>query len=266
MDDITERFPGSPTLRTTMAAAPFLFRKLLTLLILSDDCDKQQKKYFQTIVSLWQTTELPSRDNAKTSICPQRTNKHHWIIYMIVWQNFSCAQATKLFFHKALPNWLWQTKIIFNKLKDELRSSDISSAFFSWAFLFSSWKMYLANIRAPLPQRLQNQILRLVCEYCAQIFPRLVPGLGGLGYGLLCIPTMIAFYYTVIMAWAFYFMFQVTTTATSVSSLRCCNSFLFRPQSSTCAFGWAKRGFMIFFLPFYRPINASGPPIWSFTL
>ena len=42
-----------------------------------------------------------------------------------------------------------------------------------------------------------------------QIFPRLVPGLGGLGYGLLCIPTMIAFYYTVIMAWAFYFMFQV---------------------------------------------------------
>ena len=51
MDDITETFPGSPTLRTTMAAAPFLFRKLLTLLILSDDCDKQQKKYFQTIVT-----------------------------------------------------------------------------------------------------------------------------------------------------------------------------------------------------------------------
>ena len=73
MDDITERFPGSPTLRTTMAAAPFLFRKLLTLFILSDgcdkqqkilsydcdkqqkilsdDCDKQQKKYFQTNVT-----------------------------------------------------------------------------------------------------------------------------------------------------------------------------------------------------------------------
>ena len=168
--------------------------------ILSDDCDKQQK---------------------------------HWVIYMIVWQNFSCAQATKLFFHKALPNWLWQIKIIFNKLKDELRSSDISSAFFSWAFLFSSWKMYLANIRAPLPQRLQNQILRRVCEYRAQIFPRLVPGLGGLGYGLLCIPTMIAFYYTVIMAWAFYFMFQVTTTATSLSLLSCCNLFFI----SACAFG-----------------------------
>ena len=45
MDDITETFPGSPMLRTTMAAAPFLFRKLLiSLLILSDDCDKQQQK------------------------------------------------------------------------------------------------------------------------------------------------------------------------------------------------------------------------------
>ena len=72
MDDITETFPGSPMLRTTMAAAPFLFRKLFTLLILSDgcdkkkihsyncdkqqkilldDCDKQQQKYFQTIVT-----------------------------------------------------------------------------------------------------------------------------------------------------------------------------------------------------------------------
>ena len=249
MDDITERFPGSPTLRTTMAAAPFLFRKLLTLLILSDDIDKQQKNTFRR---LWQTTEVPSRDKPKTSICPQTTIKHHWIIYMIVWQNFSCAQATKLFFHMALPNWLWQIKIIFNKLKDELCTSDISFAFFSWAFLFSSWKMYLANIRAPLPQRLQNQISRQL-YFRAQIFPRLVPGLGGLGYGLLCIPTMIAFYYTVIMAWAFYFMFQVTTTATSVSSLRCCNSFLFRPQSSTCAFGWAKRGFMIFFFHFIDP-------------
>ena len=108
-------------------------------------------------------------------------------------------------------------KIIFNKLKDELRTSDISSVSFSWAFLFSSWKMFLANTRAPRPQRLQNQMLRRVCQYRAQIFPRLVPGLGGLGYGLLCIPTMIAFYYTVIMAWAFYFMFQVTTTVTSLS-------------------------------------------------
>ena len=116
-------------------------------------------------------------------------------------------------------------KIIFNKIKDELCTSDISSAFFSWAFLFSSWKMYLANTRAPLPQRLQNQMLKRVCEYRAQIFPRLVPGLGGLGYGLLCIPTMIAFYYTVIMAWAFYFMFQVTTTVTSLSLLGCCVFF-----------------------------------------
>ena len=141
-----------------------------------------------------------------------------------------------------------------------MRPSDISFAFFSWVFLFSSWKMYLANIRALLPQRLQNQMLRRVCQYRAQIFPRLVPGLGGLGYGLLCIPTMIAFYYTVIMAWAFYFMFQVTTTATSVSLLCCCN-FSFRPQSSTCAFGWAKLGFMVFFLQIYRPIKSSGPTI-----
>ena len=201
-----------------------------------------------TFRRLWQTTKVPSRDNAKTSICPQTTIKHHWIIYTIVWQNFSCAQATKLFFHKALPNWLWQIKIIFNKLKDELRTSDISSASFSWAFLFSSWKMYLANIRAPLPQRLQNQILRRACEYRTQIFPRLVPGLGGLGYGLLAIPTMIAFYYTVIMAWAFYFMFQVTTTATSLSLLGCCNFFI-----SACAFGWAKRGFIISFFQFIDP-------------
>ena len=43
MDDITETFPGSPTLPTTMGAAPFLFRKLLTLLIRWDDCEKQQK-------------------------------------------------------------------------------------------------------------------------------------------------------------------------------------------------------------------------------
>lgn len=42
-----------------------------------------------------------------------------------------------------------------------------------------------------------------------QIFPRLVPGLPGLGYGIMAIPVMIAFYYTVIMAWGFYFMFQV---------------------------------------------------------
>ena len=36
-----------------------------------------------------------------------------------------------------------------------------------------------------------------------------MPGLPGLGYGIMAIPVMIAFYYTVIMAWGFYFMFQV---------------------------------------------------------
>ena len=30
----------------------------------------------------------------------------------------------------------------------------------------------------------------------------------GLGYGILSIPTMMTFYYTLIMSWAFYYMFQ----------------------------------------------------------
>ena len=37
----------------------------------------------------------------------------------------------------------------------------------------------------------------------------------------------------------------------------------FWPQSSACAFLWAKLGFMIFFLQIYSPINVSGPRIWS---
>ena len=41
--------------------------------------------------------------------------------------------------------------------------------------------------------------------------------------------------------------------------------FGFRPQSSACAFLWAKKGFVNFF-QIYRPINVTGPPIWSFTL
>jgi len=55
---------------------------------------------------------------------------------------------------------------------------------------------------------MENVLGQYTGTSATKIFPRLVPGLGGLGYGLLCIPTMIAFYYTVIMAWAFYFMFQ----------------------------------------------------------
>ena len=69
MDDITETFPGSPTLPTTMGAEPFLFRKLLTLLIRSDDFDKQLNNTFRR---LRQATEVPSRDSAKASICPQK--------------------------------------------------------------------------------------------------------------------------------------------------------------------------------------------------
>ena len=95
-------------------------------------------------------------------------------------------------------------------------SSGIFSAFFYWAFPSSSWRMSSANTQAHLQQRFVYFVgdnLYFVgwqfYESSSQIFPRLVPGLGGMGYGLLCIPTMIAFYYTVIMAWAFYFMFQV---------------------------------------------------------
>ena len=43
---------------------------------------------------------------------------------------------------------------------------------------------------------------------CTKVFARLAPGLKGLGYGVLAIPTMMTFYYTVIMAWSFYYMFM----------------------------------------------------------
>ena len=36
----------------------------------------------------------------------------------------------------------------------------------------------------------------------------MAPAFKGLGYGVLAIPTMMGFYYTLIMAWAFYFMFM----------------------------------------------------------
>ena len=40
-----------------------------------------------------------------------------------------------------------------------------------------------------------------------KVFGRLAPGLKGLGYGMLTIPTIINFYYTVIMAWSLFYMF-----------------------------------------------------------
>ena len=43
---------------------------------------------------------------------------------------------------------------------------------------------------------------------CTKVFARLAPGLKGLGYGMLAVPTMMTFYYTVIMAWSFYYMFM----------------------------------------------------------
>ena len=37
---------------------------------------------------------------------------------------------------------------------------------------------------------------------------RLAPGLRGLGYGMVTIPTVMNFYYTVVMAYAVYFLFM----------------------------------------------------------
>merc|ERR1711993_117866 len=39
-----------------------------------------------------------------------------------------------------------------------------------------------------------------------KIFSRLSPGLRGMGYGMVVIPTLINFYYTVVMAYALYFL------------------------------------------------------------
>ena len=36
-----------------------------------------------------------------------------------------------------------------------------------------------------------------------------MPGLKGLGYGILAVPTMMTLYYTVIMAWALFYLFMV---------------------------------------------------------
>ena len=43
---------------------------------------------------------------------------------------------------------------------------------------------------------------------CTKVFSRMAPVMKGLGYGILSIPTMMTFYYTVIMAWAWYYMFM----------------------------------------------------------
>ena len=43
---------------------------------------------------------------------------------------------------------------------------------------------------------------------CTKVFSRMAPIMKGLGYAMLSIPTMMTFYYTVIMAWAFFYMFM----------------------------------------------------------
>ena len=43
---------------------------------------------------------------------------------------------------------------------------------------------------------------------CTKVFPKLAPVMKGLGYAVLAVPTMMIFYYTLIMAWSFYYMFH----------------------------------------------------------
>ena len=43
---------------------------------------------------------------------------------------------------------------------------------------------------------------------CTKGFPKLAPVMKGLGYAVLAVPTMMIFYYTLIMAWSFYYMFH----------------------------------------------------------
>ena len=43
---------------------------------------------------------------------------------------------------------------------------------------------------------------------CTKVFARMSPAFKGLGYAVLSVPTMQIFYYTLIMAWSFYFMFM----------------------------------------------------------
>merc|ERR1712212_762132 len=45
-----------------------------------------------------------------------------------------------------------------------------------------------------------------------KIYNRLAPGLKGLGYGMTLIPTVINFYYTVVMAYGVFFLFSGFTT------------------------------------------------------
>ena len=52
-------------------------------------------------------------------------------------------------------------------------------------------------------------VAAIVAKTKVQVFCQLAPGLKGLGYGMLAVPTMITLYYTVIMAWALFYLFQV---------------------------------------------------------
>jgi len=60
-----------------------------------------------------------------------------------------------------------------------------------------------------LPLYFMEMILGQYCgASCTIIYRKIAPGLKGLGYGMLSINVIINFYYTVIMAWAFIYLFE----------------------------------------------------------
>ena len=67
---------------------------------------------------------------------------------------------------------------------------------------------------------------------CTKLYAQLIPGIRGLGYGMLAIPSMIALYYTVIMAWSFYYMFMGFRTTLPWKS--CTSSSLIDVATENC--------------------------------
>ena len=71
---------------------------------------------------------------------------------------------------------------------------------------------FLSLIFIGLPLYYMEMILGQYCgASCTIVFKRLAPGLKGLGYGMLAVNIIVNFYYTVIMAWSFIYLFAVTS-------------------------------------------------------
>ena len=80
-----------------------------------------------------------------------------------------------------------------------------------------------------------------------KIYARLTPGLKGIGYGMVTIPTIINFYYAVIMAYGFYYLFMGITADGNLPWGRCndpeintpnCYSLLDAQQCSNSSVFW----------------------------